>query len=97
MALGFRLNQVHQMITAAMAMAEGEGDRASAAICQGMDFGGRTTTRAPDGLNFRPPFRRVPNGGRARRCCRCSSRPGVPLAPQGWQRYAPRGRDGSSG
>mgnify|MGYP007086589951 CR=1 FL=1 len=36
--------------------AEREGNRAPATICQGMDFGGWTPTRAPDGLNFRPPF-----------------------------------------
>ena len=29
---------------------------APASICQGMDFRGRTATRAPDGLNLRPPF-----------------------------------------
>lgn len=36
--------------------AEDESHRPAATICQGMDFGGRTATRAPDGLNLRPPF-----------------------------------------
>jgi hypothetical protein len=35
---------------------EGKGDGSPATICQGMDFGGWATTRAPDGLNLRPPF-----------------------------------------
>ena len=35
---------------------EGEGDRSAASICQRVDFRAGTTARAPDGLNFRPPF-----------------------------------------
>ena len=36
--------------------AEGNGHGPPATVCQSMDFGGWTTTRAPDGLNLRPPF-----------------------------------------